>query len=249
MTKLAGSQAVLDAVRAGRADGLVLRAANVCGPHPSPASFPGKLVGMLRRALSTGEPMTVVLTGARRDFVDVRDLADAVVRAVHSPATGHALNIGSGRAIDMRTLVRLFVTSAGHSADLIDERIRDVSGLGGAWTRADIRLAGRLLDWHPRIGLAESLAAMWAAATTTDGPSRRKPEGGRSPLPHLSSPASLGRHFSTPANRPQLKRPGPTYSTEQPAFSKAVSYCSLVNSRIRCTSVKCWMPASFRASM
>ena len=169
LTKLAGSQAVLDAVRAGRADGLVLRAANVCGPHPSPASFPGKLVGMLRRALSTGEPMTVVLTGARRDFVDVRDLADAVVRAVHSPATGHALNIGSGRAIDMRTLVRLFVTSAGHSADLIDERIQDVSGLGGAWTRADIRLAGRLLDWHPRIGLAESLAAMWAAATT-DGP-------------------------------------------------------------------------------
>ncbi|MEV0242700.1 NAD(P)-dependent oxidoreductase [Streptomyces sp. NPDC050674] len=170
-TKLAGSQAVLGAVRAGAADGLVLRAANVCGPHPSPASFPGKLVTMLRRALADQEPMTVVLTGARRDFVDVRDLADAVVRAVHSPATGHALNIGSGHAVDMRTLVRLFVTAAGHSTDLIEERTRDVAGLGGAWTRADIRLAGRLLGWSPRIGLAESLGAMWTAATT-DGPLR-----------------------------------------------------------------------------
>lgn len=169
-TKLAGSQAVLDAVRTGRTDGLVLRASNVCGPYPSPASFPGKLVGMLRRALADDEPMTVVLTGARRDFVDVRDLADAVVRAVHSPATGHALNIGSGRAVDIRTLVRLFVTAAGHSTDLIDERARDVAGLGGAWTRADVTLAGRLLGWHPRTGLAESLGDMWTAATTTDGP-------------------------------------------------------------------------------
>lgn len=168
-TKLAGSRAVLDAVRAGPADGLVLRASNVCGPHPSPASFPGKLVDMLRRALATDEPMTVVLTGARRDFVDVRDVADAVVRAVHSRATGQALNIGSGEAVDIRTLVRLFVTSAGYGTDLLDERIQDVAGLGGAWTRADIRLAGRLLGWRPRIGLAESLGAMWSAATA-DGP-------------------------------------------------------------------------------
>ncbi|MFC8870504.1 NAD-dependent epimerase/dehydratase family protein [Streptomyces sp. NPDC057148] len=172
-TKLEGSQAVLDALRAGRVDGLVLRAANVCGPHPSPASFPGKLVGMLRGALAAGEPMRVLLTPARRDFVDVRDLADAVVRAVTSPATGHVLNIGSGTAVDMRTLVRLFVTAAGHSTDLIEERTRDVPSLGGTWTKADIRLAGRLLDWRPRVRLVDSLAAMWAGETT-GGPLRRE---------------------------------------------------------------------------
>jgi nucleoside-diphosphate-sugar epimerase len=167
-TRLAGSQAVLEAVRAGRVDGLVLRAANVCGPHPSPASFPGKLVDMLREALATGERMTVVLADARRDFVDVRDLADAVVRAVSSPATGRVLNIGSGEAVDMRTLVRLFVIEAGYPADLVDERPHDGAGLGGAWTRVDVRLAGRLLGWRPRVPLADSLGDMWARATKDD---------------------------------------------------------------------------------
>ncbi|WP_432117696.1 NAD-dependent epimerase/dehydratase family protein [Streptomyces sp. bgisy032] len=167
-TRLAGSQAVLDAVRAGRVEGLVLRVANVCGPHPSPASFPGKLVGMLRRALAAGEPMTVVLADARRDFVDVRDVADAVVRAVRSPATGHALNIGSGEAVDLRTLVRLFVTGAGHPVGLIDERTRADTGLGGTWTKTDVRLAARLLGWRPRTALADSLRDMWTVATRED---------------------------------------------------------------------------------
>ncbi|MFF4229242.1 NAD-dependent epimerase/dehydratase family protein [Streptomyces sp. NPDC001820] len=167
-TKLAGSQAVLDAVGSGLVDGLVLRAANVSGPHPSPASFPGKLVGMLRQALASGQRMPVVITQARRDFVDVRDVAEAVVKAVETSVSGRVLNIGSGVAVDMRTLVRLFVTAAGHSVDMIDEEIRHVPSLGGAWTRADIRLAGQLLGWQPRIGLEESLGTMWSTATAGD---------------------------------------------------------------------------------
>ncbi|MFB8063120.1 NAD-dependent epimerase/dehydratase family protein [Streptomyces rubiginosohelvolus] len=160
-SKLAGSQAVLAATRTGAADGLVLRVANVSGPHPSPESFPGKLVALLREAVATGDRMPVTLGDARRDFVDVRDVAEAVLKAVESTATGQAVNIGSGTAVDMPTLVRLFVTAAGYPAEILDERAQEVRSLGGAWSRADIQRAAHLLGWRPRTSLAESLRDMW----------------------------------------------------------------------------------------
>ena len=163
-TKLAGSRAVLDAARAGHLDGLVLRVTNICGPQPSPASFPGHLVRLLREAIAGQGRLAVTVTGDRRDFVDVRDVAEAVAQAVDSPVTGHALNIGSGTATDMSTVVRLFVAGAGFPAGRVDLDHRPVESLGGTWTCADIRLAGHLIGWRPAIGLAESLRDMWQAA-------------------------------------------------------------------------------------
>ncbi|QIQ01863.1 NAD-dependent epimerase/dehydratase family protein [Streptomyces liangshanensis] len=172
-TKLAGSRTVLEAARRGEVDGLVLRLANVSGPHPSPASFPGKLVGMLREAVASGRPMTVGVTDSGRDFVDVRDAAAAVVGAVGSSVTGKVVNIGGGRAVSMDELVRLFVVGAGFPLGRLDARRREVGSLGGSWTRADIRLAGELLHWRPRIDLARSLRDMWETAEAerrTTGP-------------------------------------------------------------------------------
>jgi nucleoside-diphosphate-sugar epimerase len=163
-TKLAGSEAVLNATRAGELDGLVLRSANISGPHPSPASFPGKLVRMLSDAAGSRQRMAVSITDARRDFVDVRDVADAVLKAAETLATGRVVNIGSGAAVDMRTLVRLFVTAAGFSPDMIEEEHGEVRSLGGSWTQVDIRLAEVLLGWKPQISLTESLRAMWEEA-------------------------------------------------------------------------------------
>lgn len=159
-TKLAGSTAVLDAAQAGLVDAVVLRAVNVCGPHPSPASLPGKLLSLLEEAARSGT-LPISIAPAWRDFVDVRDLADAVVRAAERPGLNRAINIGGGVAIALREFVTLFVTQAGFPASIIEDQANPVHSLGGDWVQADIRLARQLLGWSPRTPLAESLRHAW----------------------------------------------------------------------------------------
>lgn len=153
-SKLAGSEAVL---RAGAVDGVVLRLVNLCGPHPSPDSFPGKLLRSVRAGTAT-----VTIADARRDFVDVRDVVEAVVRASAVSAAGRVVNIGSGVPVEIRALVRMFLAEAGATgARILDGPVRS---LGGDWTQADITLAGSLLGWQPRIPLRKSLRDMWLSA-------------------------------------------------------------------------------------
>jgi NDP-hexose 4-ketoreductase len=162
-TKLAGSEALLSATRTGDARAVVLRAVNVCGPATTPASFLGAVLARLR-GVRPGERVPMTIAAANRDYVDVRDLADAVVRAARAPVTGRVVNIGRGVAVSIRELVDLLVAAAGLPPDTIAEQDAAVQSKGGDWTCADSRLANRLLDWRPRTGLAESLRDMWRSA-------------------------------------------------------------------------------------
>jgi nucleoside-diphosphate-sugar epimerase len=157
-TKLAGSRAVLDAARTGEVDGVVLRAVNVCGPRPSPASLPGKLVALLANG-AVRLPIAV----AHRDWLDVRDLARAAVAAAHRPGLTGVVNIGSGQAVPMREFVETFVREAGFPLSVVEDTSEEVRSYGGSWLRADVRLAADVLDWKPRWSLPESLRDMWAA--------------------------------------------------------------------------------------
>ncbi|MFH0520349.1 NAD-dependent epimerase/dehydratase family protein [Streptomyces sp. M41] len=162
-TKLAGSQAVLEAARAGDVDGVVLRAVNVCGPYPSEASFLGTLLRRLR-GLSEGERLELMIADAARDYIDVRDVASAVLRAAEAADRGAVFNIGRGRAPTMRELVTDLVEVAGFPPGTIEETGGSVESKGGGWTEADIRLAQEVLGWRPEIGLRDSLRDMWEAA-------------------------------------------------------------------------------------
>ncbi|RAY12711.1 NAD(P)-dependent oxidoreductase [Actinomadura craniellae] len=165
-TKLAGSTAVLDATRAGRMDGVVLRAVNIYGPHPPQETFLAALLRKLHGATSGGV-IEVSIAPARRDFVDVRDVAEAVVKAAAAPVVGRVVNIGRGEAMEMHELVTLLFSAAGLPLDMLkvrDEQVPNRGG-GGDWTRADIRLAAELLGWRPEISPWESVRAMWDAFT------------------------------------------------------------------------------------
>lgn len=162
-TKLAGSRLVLDATRAGRIDGVVLRAVNVYGPHVTPASFLGTVVDRLRTAATEGGRVELAVADVQRDFVDVRDLADAIARgATAAPATGRVVNIGRGEALPLRDLVRLVASTAGLPLELAPGT--SVGSRGAGWTRADIGLARALLGWSPLFGPQESVRDMWRAA-------------------------------------------------------------------------------------
>ncbi|WP_227999172.1 NAD-dependent epimerase/dehydratase family protein [Nocardia australiensis] len=157
-TKLAGSQAVLEAARTGAVDGMVLRAVNVCGPHPSPASLPGKLVALL-----VAGAVRLPIADAHRDWLDVRDLARAAVAAAQRPGVTGVVNIGSGQAVPMREFVEIFVREAGFPRSVVEDTSSEVHSYGGSWLQADVRKAADVLDWKPRWSLEESLRDMWAA--------------------------------------------------------------------------------------
>lgn len=162
-TKYAGSEAVLAATRAGEAEGVVLRAVNVCGPYTTEASFLGAVVARLAAA-SAEEGLDLTVADARRDYIDVRDLADAVVRAARAPVVGQVINIGRGEALPIRELVRMLVSASGFPRHAVRERSAQVESKGGGWTRADITLARRVLGWRPVVGLDRAMADMWATA-------------------------------------------------------------------------------------
>ncbi|WSQ12831.1 NAD(P)-dependent oxidoreductase [Streptomyces sp. NBC_01231] len=162
-TKLAGSRVVLEAVEKGRVEGSVLRVTNGCGPGAPVRGFLGRLAARLRTTAQDA-PLTLTLADDRRDFVDVRDVAEAVVLAVHARQTRPLYNIGSGTATSMRELAGILVAASGVPPHLVREGHAPVHSKGGAWTQADIRLARELLGWSPRVPLQRSLHDLWAAS-------------------------------------------------------------------------------------
>ncbi|MEU6737327.1 NAD(P)-dependent oxidoreductase [Streptomyces physcomitrii] len=164
-TKLAASTHLLDATEAGRVDGCVLRVTNVCGPGLPPGSFLGHLTRQLRRTQQTRQPLSLTLADDQRDYIDVRDVATAVLHAATAPVTGRVLNIGQGHPTPIRELAHQLIALSGLPPHLIHTRTAPLTSNGSGWTSVDTGLATRLLDWTPRISLEQSLHDQWATPT------------------------------------------------------------------------------------
>jgi len=170
VTKLAGTRCVELAVTAGL-DAVVLRVFNPVGPGAPPATLPGGLAAALRLALRDG---TVVRTGpleAVRDFVDVRDVADAVLAAATAAALPHAvLNVGSGRPAQARTVADHLAAISGYLAGVREDADGTSRSAEIDWQQADIGLAAQVLGWIPRRDLATSLTDLWEASLDPSDP-------------------------------------------------------------------------------
>ena len=162
-TKLAGSELVLRAKRRG-ADAVVLRSFNISGPG-SPAST---LLGRVVRQLGTTDRLQLGSLEAWRDYVDVRDVAAAVVAAATADAElPPVLNVGSGKASLARDVVHRLVELSGAGAEVVEGTVH--AGHAGSpadsvpWQQADTALIAKHLGWAATIGLDQSLADTWAA--------------------------------------------------------------------------------------
>ncbi|MEV7289276.1 NAD-dependent epimerase/dehydratase family protein [Streptomyces sp. NPDC093252] len=160
--KLAATEAVLDRARTGRLTGMVLRVANLAGPGSPEVSLLGRVAGRLARPGPDGvarielDPLL-----ARRDYVDVRDVADAVIAAATSPLTGELVDLGRGESVPVRALVDLLVERSGVRAEITERPGTGVRHSTEDWSKVDIRPAARLLNWHPRRTLAASVEDFW----------------------------------------------------------------------------------------
>lgn len=167
--KLAATEAVLAATASGAVDGLVLRVANAAGPGTPVPSLLGKVADCLVRAERSGQVAEVRLAPlrAQRDYLDIRDAAEAVVYAAQATACGRVINVGRGEAVAVRWLVDTLIAISGVETRLIEREVTGVPssvGAGGEWLVVDPRTAQTHLGWRARRTLEEALRDHWRDA-------------------------------------------------------------------------------------
>jgi UDP-glucose 4-epimerase len=164
VAKLAGEQMLDFYARRAKISWLALRFFNVYGPgQPTDAYYTSVVVTFLNR-LAAGEAPVIDGRGDQSmDFVHVSDVARSVGMAVDSPASGEALNVGTGRQTSISDLADLLVRSLGSDVQPVF-RPREV-----LVTRreAAIDRIEEVLGWRPQVGVEEGIATVldWHKST------------------------------------------------------------------------------------
>jgi NDP-hexose 4-ketoreductase len=164
VTKLAGTRLVELATAAGL-DCVVLRVFNSIGPGLPASNLPGKVAAEAHRALALGTDIQLGSLDTVRDFIDVRDVADAVIAAVTAPTLAHGvLNIGAGRGVAVRAMVRQLLSIAGFTGEIHEDSAGPARASDIPWQEASIKCAIEDLGWTPRRDLTTSLTDLWKAS-------------------------------------------------------------------------------------
>lgn len=137
-SKLAGTVLIEEALRSGRVQAAVLRLTNPLGAGLGAGTLPGRAARELAQATRAGQD-TVHFgpLGARRDFVDARDVARAAVYALTSDLSG-VVNMGSGQARPVRDLVDGLVTLTGFRGQILEDAPGSPRSGDVPYQRADI---------------------------------------------------------------------------------------------------------------
>lgn len=131
-----------------------LRYFNVFGPRQDPASpYSGVITKFITRALSNS-PLVIYGAGRQtRDFVYVKDVVAANIRAMESGVSG-VFNIASGRQSNLLTLAEMIMEITSVTVPIrfeppVPADVRD--------SLADISRAGRVLGYAPAFSLKQGL--------------------------------------------------------------------------------------------
>lgn len=165
-TKLGGTRLV-ELARTAGLDAVALRVFNVVGAGSPIDTLPGAVVAQLRQLGQLPDSGSLKLgpLDAVRDFVDARDVADAVLAAAAAPVLPHGVvNIGSGAGTQARTLVRELLTAAGCDVTVHEDAAGSTRSAWLDWQQADISRAAADLGWRPHRNLTESVRDLWEGA-------------------------------------------------------------------------------------
>ena len=129
---------------------VVLRYFNVFGQRSPTKGQYAPVIGIFRRQLASGEPLTIVGDGSqRRDFVHVNDVARANYLASILPLQGHegeVFNVGSGKNYSVQEI-----------ADLISKNQVYLPKREGEMdtTLANIDKIGSIIGWKPEVDVMD----------------------------------------------------------------------------------------------
>jgi len=135
---------------------VILRIFNAYGPGQNlPVFHPPVMPRFLQQALGGGSLVIFGGGGQTRDFAYIDDVVGALVAAATaSDVDRRIINVGSGRETSVNELAALVAKAVGRGVEVLHS---PAEGGGVSRLCADIAVAHRLLDYEPRVDLAQGL--------------------------------------------------------------------------------------------
>jgi NDP-hexose 4-ketoreductase len=167
VTKLEATERLTAAAAQNRISVTVLRVFNPLGRFSSPSTLAGNAALQIDAAIRSGaRSINLGALDSRRDYIDTRDVARAVLAAASTVRhTGAVLNVGRGEAVASRFLVESLATIAGYDGEIVETTDRSVRSARVSSLCADINAIARRLDWTPHYSIEDSLGELWNQTT------------------------------------------------------------------------------------
>ena len=160
-TKLAGTRLLLGALERAELEGSVLRVFNPVGPGQSLDSLPGRAAQVLADACEEGRPaVRFGPLNTFRDYIDVRDVAQAAVCLARSAHPPRLVNVARGMAVQSRALVNELVGLAGYAGRVEEDAAPSGRSAATHYQQADVSRL-RALGWAPQFPLQTTLYDLW----------------------------------------------------------------------------------------
>jgi nucleoside-diphosphate-sugar epimerase len=148
---------------------MVARLFNPIGPGTPATQALGQFARRLAEAGQEPLELTVGDLDSRRDFVDVRDVARAMVAIASQGRAGLVYHVGTGQSQRVGDGLARLVQLSGRSVRLrVDPLLCDRRG--PADSRADIDRIVTHTSWRPQVSWDESLDDLWNAARHLEPP-------------------------------------------------------------------------------
>jgi nucleoside-diphosphate-sugar epimerase len=165
IAKLAATQLVTASAASGH-DAVVLRVFNALGPAMPPGTLPSTALRRLTEAVASSAPrIEMGPLDAIRDFVDVRDIAAAVVAVCRATRVeAPVINVGSGTGHSARDLVQAIAERLGFAGEIGEAASGSPRSSDVPWQVADVSLAQQLLGWRSEHDLRSSIDLMISGA-------------------------------------------------------------------------------------
>ena len=140
-----------------------------------PYEHPDRLMPAVIRALLKGEPARCSHGRQIRDYLFVQDVADAFVALLGRDDVTGPINIASGEAVTVRTLVGEAATLIGRP-DLVQFGAIPAAPTDVPLVVADVSRATAALGWRPAVSLTDGVArtvAWWSRQLANEAGGRR----------------------------------------------------------------------------
>lgn len=147
---------------------VVLRFFNVYGPRQTLNDYSGVITRFMDSCIQK-KPLTIYGDGSQtRDFVNVADVAAAVVASINSSVSGEVFNVGSGQSTTIKQLAETIIELSNQKVGInfVDERGGDIKH-----SYADISKTRRMLHFEPSITLYDGLRDLYALKVSEEGSS------------------------------------------------------------------------------
>lgn len=165
VSKLAGEKYCLSYARLYDIEAICLRYFNVYGVNQYYDAY-GNVIPIFATRQLAGKPLTIYGDGEQtRDFVNVKDVAQANFLAAEAKGISGTFNIGCGEAITINELARLMQNVSGLPTEIIhtEPRKGDVRH-----SRANISAVSSQLGFVPTVSLEEGLLEYFAWLKTVN---------------------------------------------------------------------------------